>query len=653
MIERWLKKLQDRRAGIAAKPVPPAGPDPQSAARNAELLQQGNAALAAGDLAAAAERYRAAITAAPRNPAGHLNLGYVLLELGDPAQAQASLQEAASLGEGADALYMLGQTQAAQGQWDAARASYREALSLRPDFGFAWRDLAVAWEHLGDLPTALDAYERAVRHAPELLDAVAACARLQIGAGRFADALATARRWATAEPREWAAPFIEGQALHALKREDEALAALDRAGALAPGNAAVLHTRGNVLFALGRFEEARICYTQARAAAPEWIEPQVNLGVVLDRMACYEEALTCFREVLARQPDHKLALYHLPILLVSLGRVPEALEAVARARALHPHDADMEWHYAFTHLLAGRMQEGWPAYEARWKAASTGAALSRHLFAQPLWTGQPLAGKTLLLYPEQGLGDILQFIRFVPVLESRGARVLVWVPSSLQSLVATVSSEALVSSRLEDLPQGDFQCPIMSVPLALGTTLDTLPSSVPYLHSNADLRRQWADKLGERRGPRVGVVWSGNAAQQNDRHRSMPLSTFAGIAVPGCEYFALQNVVRPQDQAAMQAWSDLRFFGDELQTFEDTAALASQMDLVVSVCTSGAHLAGALGLPLWVLLAYRADWRWLLDREDSPWYPTARLYRQSTSGDWPSVISRIRADLSALGKSRV
>lgn len=609
------------------------------------MLQEGNAALGTGDLQRATELYRAAIALAPRDPAGHVNLGYVLLEQGDAVGAEAALAEAVSLGGPADAHYLLGRAHAAQEQWDQARKSYREAVVLQPDFGFAWHALGIAWEHLGDAATALDAHGRAYRHAPELVDALGACARLEFDLGRHEQAAASARRWAQANPGEWAAQFIEGQALHALGRHGEALEALERALALAADNPAVLHIQGNILFALGRLEEAESSYARALAQMPDWIEPRMNRAVVLDRLARHEDAFVCLEQVLERKPDHALAHYLRPIVLMSLGRVPDALASVSRARTLHPQDADVEWHYAFAHLLAGRMRDGWPAYEARWRARSTGAKLT-NAFRQPLWTGQPLQGKTLLVHPEQGLGDVLQFIRFVPALVERGAKVLVWVPRSLEELVATVSPQVDVSGQLESLPSFDYQCPIMSLPLALGIALDDLPGPVPYLHADPLRAREWADRLGERRGLRVGVVWSGNAAQQNDHHRSIPLAAFSKIATPGCEFVALQNVVRPEDQPAFDAWKELRFFGTELRTFADTAALAMQMDLVVSVCTSGAHLAGALGLPLWVLLSYRADWRWLLDREDSPWYPTARLFRQSASRRWEAVIERTREALA-------
>ncbi|NML42687.1 tetratricopeptide repeat protein [Ramlibacter sp. G-1-2-2] len=636
-------RLLGRNTPPVPAPTPTPTPTPESQAAH---LQAGNAALAAGDLAAAGKHYRAAVRQAPGDAMAHLNLGYVLLEQGQLDVARDSLEKAVALGGGADAHYLLGQAHAARGDWAEARASHRRAVDARADFGFAWKDLGVACEQLGDAPAALDAYERASRHAPDLVDALGGRARMLLQLGRHADALQSARAWSERAPEDWSAHFVHAQALQALGHDAEALPVLDRAQQLAPGHAYVAYTRANGLFRLQRFAEAAEAYAQAVAAAPEWADAWANHAVALDRLKRYDEAIASLDRALGLEPAHRNALYMRSMLLLYAQREPEALASLERLKAAYPGDARVEWDYGFGHLLAGRMQEGWPAFEARWRTADIGVALQRHPFREPLWTGQPLRGKSILLYPEQGYGDVLQFIRFVPALEQAGARVLVWVPEPLVGLVATVSPNCVVGSKLEALPPFDFQCPIMSLPLALGTTLETLPAAVPYLHADAQRRSAWAGQLGPRRGLRVGVVWSGNPAQKNDHNRSMPLAQFRGLAVPGVEFVSLLNVVQPRDQAALREWRELRHFGEDLKTFSDSAALAAEMDLVITVCTSGAHLAGALGLPTWVLLAQRADWRWLLHREDSPWYPSARLFRQDGTGDWAPVIARVREELA-------
>lgn len=532
-----------------------------------------------------------------------------------------------------------------QGQFAAARDSLWQAIALGAPGGDAHGLLGLANEQLNEPKPALEAYQRALERAPTLVDALAGQARTLQALDRDEEAVQAARAWARQADADWAPHFIEAQSLQALGRDADALPALDRALQRAPGQHFALRALGNSLFRLGRYEEAAAAYEQAGRHAPGWADPWANRAAALDRLHRYDEALASADAALARDPKHRHALYLRGVVLISLHREAEAMETFARVRAAYPGDAKAEWDHAFGLLLAGRMAEGWPAFEARWRTTDVGAALKRHPFREPPWTGQPLQGRTLLLYPEQGYGDFIQFARFIPQLEEAGARVLVWVPPPLAALIATASPRCTVASRLEDLPPFDYQCPIMSVTLGLGTTLETLPAQVPYLAADPALRRVWAGRLGAKRGLRVGIAWAGNPAQKNDHNRSIPLEQFAQLAVPGCEFVSLLNNVPPRDEEALRGWPGLRHFGADMKTFADAAALAAEMDLVISVCTSSAHLAGALGLPAWVLLCHRADWRWLLRREDSPWYPTARLFRQDGDCDWTPVLARVREEL--------
>lgn len=642
-----MKALLGRWFGGGRAPAPVAAATPPATDAADQHLRAGNAAIASGDAAAAQRHFEAAVAAAPGNAIPHLNLGFVLLETGRAAAARASLQQAVALGGGADASYLLGRSHAVLEDLAAACESFEQAIAAREDFGFAWRDLGMARERLGQAEAALAAYQRARLVAPDLADAVAGAARVLLQLGRHAEAVDCAQQWCAASPDDWSAHFTQGQALLAVEQSAPALAELDVAASLAPDQAVVHYVRGNCLFKLARFEEAAQAYGLASAAAPGWPQPWMNCATALDRLGRFDEAIAWTDKTLAQEPGNGAAIKMRAMLLLSAHRAQEALDTLERARGAHPGDANLEWAYAFGHHLAGDMDKAWPAFEARWRAGDIGVDLKKHPFPGTQWTGQPLSGKTLLLYPEQGYGDILQFIRFVPELERRGARVLLWLPGPLVELASSVSSGCVVRRHLEELPAFDFHCPLMSVPHGLRTTLATLPAAVPYLQVDAGRRREWAERLGPRRGLRVGVVWSGNPAQKNDPNRSIPLELFSGIAVPGCEFFSLLNAVRPSDESALRAWTGLRHYGDDIRTFADSAALAAEMDLVISVCTSGAHLAGALGLPLWVLLCFRADWRWLLDRDDSPWYPTARLFRQDGSRDWRPVIARVRAELVA------
>jgi Glycosyltransferase family 9 (heptosyltransferase) len=272
----------------------------------------------------------------------------------------------------------------------------------------------------------------------------------------------------------------------------------------------------------------------------------------------------------------------------------------------------------------------------------------RRNFAQPLWLGSnDVAGKTILLHGEQGFGDVIQFCRYVPLVAERAARVILEVPDSLHELVGTLSGSAQIVSRGEPLPQFDLHCPPLSLPLAFKTRLASIPSAIPYLRATPSAVRSWSARLGPRKHFSVGLVWSGRPDHKNDHNRSLKLSTLLPLLDCDASFISLQREVRPGDTAALKDRTDLLHFGDELNNFSDTAALISNLDLVISVDTSVAHLAGALGKPVWILLPYVPDWRWLLDREDTPWYPTARLFRQNHIRSWDDVITRVHDSLTA------
>lgn len=574
---------------------------------------EGNAALERGDLEEAERCYRAAAAADPRDPLAHLNLGFVLLER-DPAAATEPLQQAIALRAPGDdfvheAHYLLGRARALLGQQEAALAEFAQATRLRPGF-------APACE--------------------------AGLALLQ-AQGRGAEAVTWAEAWAAADANP-ASLLALAQALHRQRRNAEALAPIEAVLAAHPGHAQALEGRANVLLALDRPRDALADFDALAAAGARSAHLLSNRASALHRCGDLQEALRTVDAALALDGEHRDALYNRARILLDLHRLPEAEATSSRALALQPDDADLRWNRAIIRLVGGDYEHGWHDYEARWKAAAAGRG-DRADAGVPWWTGaEDLDGRRILVHREQGLGDTIQFVRYVSLLQDRGARVVLNVSPALQPLLqAALPGCELVSAGAITRP--DFQCMLMSLPLAFRTTLATVPASVPYLHSRPELRATWAERLGPRRGPRVGVVWSGGAAFGNDARRSIPLERFRAIDVPGVEFISLQKEVRDSDQAAMKAWPALGHHGESLHSFADTAALAEQVDVVVSVDTSVAHLAGALGRPLWVLLPHAPDWRWMLGREDSPWYPTARLFRQSVAGDWDGVLARVRAAL--------
>jgi hypothetical protein len=327
-----------------------------------------------------------------------------------------------------------------------------------------------------------------------------------------------------------------------------------------------------------------------------------------------------------------------------LGRVEDALGDLDRALDLAPGYAEAQWNKSTLLLLLGRYAEGWPLFESRWKTRLLRPAFRS--FGQPLWLGQPSAAASILLHAEQGYGDTIQFLRYAPLLTARGMQVMLELPPALIPLASGLRPGVAAYRPGEAPATFDCHCPLMSLPLACGTRLDSIPDSTPYLFPDAEREARWRELLGPRARLRIGIAWSGSPAHPQDRWRSIPLHVLAPLLELDHEYHVLQAEVRAEDRAALAVWPDLRRHG--LHDFADTAALIGEMDLVISADTAAAHLAGALGKPLWLLLPHVPDYRWLLGREDSPWYPTARLFRQDAHRDWNSVIARVRLALGRL-----
>jgi len=364
-------------------------------------------------------------------------------------------------------------------------------------------------------------------------------------------------------------------------------------------------------------------------------------------MASYEQAL-------AHDPTMVQALVNRASLLAMRGQHEAALEGYARAREVQPDSADAHWNEALSRLASGDYASGWRQHEWRWRTNAM-RALER-VYPQPLWLGEtPLAGRTILLHGEQGYGDMLQFCRYAPLvaaLAGPGANVVLEVPIHLARLLRTMPGPQLVIPQTEAPPAFDVHCPLLSLPLALGTTLETIPAVVPYLFADPDQERAWRIRLAALPGLRVGLVWGGNprpddpVATAIDPRRSIALARLAPLgAVPGVSFVSLQKGDRATEAKAPPPGMVLHDWTDELWDFADTAALIAGLDLVISVDTSVVHLAGALGKPVWVLNRYDACWRWLHGRTDSPWYPTARLFGQPSYGDWDSVIAEVAAAL--------
>jgi len=505
---------------------------------------------------------------------------------------------------------------------------------------------ALARHQAGDGAGAETLYRAVLAARPRHAGALGLMGALSLQRGQYAKALTWLEASLAAEPGQPPALNNRGYALNKLGRHAEALAAFDAALALSPDYAEAHNNRGNALRDLERHAEALAAYERAIALKPDFAEAINNRGNCLQKLKRHAEALAHYERVIALKPD--LALGHLNrgTALTDLGRLDEAEAAYDRAIALNPAYADALWAKGMLRLLRGDYATGWRLYHWRWQRPESGSPSPA--MTQRLWLGETSpAGRTLLLHAEQGFGDTIQFARYARLAQAAGARVVMVVQPELKALMAELDPPCELLLPGEAVPAFDLFCPLMSLPLAFKTTLDTVPAQVPYLRAPADRAAGWRQRLGARTRPRVGLVWSGRPTHRNDAHRSIGLDVLRAVLDCGAEFHALQVALREEDRAALARDRRIAVHAQALRDFADTAALTAEMDLIISVDTAVAHLAGALGKPVWILLPFAPDFRWLLGREDSPWYPTARLFRQPRPDSWPEVIARVAENLTA------
>ena len=518
-----------------------------------------------------------------------------------------------------DYLTSLGTTLANQGRHDEALKVFDKAVQLKPDDADLWRNLGNVLVDVERPTDAILSFQHALKLNPRHWDAANKAGRLLCQSERFEEALACFNLCDELRPNEFQTLFWRALALHGLKRLEEALADNRRAHALDPANPDVCCNIGNVLGSLGR----------------------------------NEEALSWFDRSLELQPNSAATLTNRAVALAELRRLDEAFAAYHQARTIDPCHAAAEWNLALLEMLTGNFEAGWAGREARWKIP----ALSLHYpkFSKPMWLGkEPIDGKTILINIDEGLGDTIQFARYVPLVAELGARVILVVQDALYPLLSELPGVAqCLPLSTGERPAYEMYCPVSSLPLAFATTLETIPSATPYLPAPAESRVQaWEDRLGAHDRLRVGLVWSGNPKHNNDHNRSIPLRMLTRILDVDASFVSLQKDPRPDDKATLLQRAEIVDLTTDLTDFAETAALVSCLDLVITVDTSIAHLAGALGLPTWILLPYMPDYRWLLDRDDSPWYPTVRLFRQTATREYPSVLERVRTGLRAMVSAR-
>ncbi|CAO3406803.1 tetratricopeptide repeat protein [Azospirillum largimobile] len=546
--------------------------------------------------------------------------------------------------EYADAMQLLGVLAAQTGRGEEAVRRLRLAAALRPESAGGWSNLAGAEQSAGAVERAVRLYGRALRLMPELADAHASRSGALRRLGRSDAALAAAGQALALAPDH--ADALANRAAAFLSQGDSQVAErCARRSLCLNGRSAVAHaTLAAALAAQRRWKEAEGTARDSLAVDRDTGEAWEVLGAVLAKLGRFAESLDAFAHAERLRPGPSLWAAR-GTALIAMAQPAEAAAAFERALAERLQDAGLHWNLGFARLMAGDYVGGWP--ELEWRRHDDRAEPPWRRFSQPAWRGEALEGRTILLYAEQGLGDTLQFLRYVPLVAARGGRVVLEVQPSLLPLAAGVEGPAQVIARGDPLPPFDLECPLMSLPRAFGTVVDEVPATVPYLKADPARVAVWRGRLAPADGLRVGLVWAGNPRFPGDDQRSPRLASLRGLFdVPGCRFYGLQMGPGREDLAGAALPDRFTDLGPEICDFADTAAILANLDLVISSCTGPAHLAGALGVPLWVALPFSADWRWMTGRDDSPWYPTARLFRQPAPGDWRSVAGRMAAELA-------
>lgn len=542
----------------------------------------------------------------------------------------------------ADALNLLGAILLAKGDAEGAIALTRRASAAAPEDVAPYVNLGNALQAAGRLDEAAEAFERASSLSPVTAEAGANLASVLNALGRHREAAAAARRALAVQPAMAVAYVNLGNALLALDDADGAVAAYTAGLERTLGSAACHYNLGNALARRRDHEAALGHFRRAVEIAPARAEHHYNLANAALALEGYDEAIAAFRRAIAIESGYTDAHNNLGSALQSRGRLGESITSFRRAVALQPDRADAHWNLALALLQDGAFEEGWREYEWRWR--NPDFTTPARDFGKPLWDGRPLDGKTILLYAEQGMGDTLQFVRYVPEVVALGGRVVVECQPPLVRLVETVAGIDHAVAGGDPLPDFQVHAPLLSLPRILGTTLESVPDRVPYLSAPHPGPIGIAgDALN------VGFAWAGSSSRRNDARRSVAPGRFRPLfGVPGVEFFSLQVGARAGEIDTIADAPNVHPLPMQVSDFAATAAIVDALDLVISVDTAVVHLAGALAKPVWVLLPYARPYLWLTDRADSPWYPRARLFAQSRPGDWEPVFEEAAAALAKL-----
>ena len=582
-----------------------------------------------GKFEEAIDCYRLAIKLKPDDAEVYKNLGTVLRKKGELDEAIVNYRKATVLNpDDAKAHNNLGATLQMSGKLDEAIESHRQAIRLRPDYAMAYGNLGVALKEHGKFDEAITSYRQALSLKPDYAEA-----HNNLGAA-----------------------FKEQGKL------DEAIASYKHAITLKQDYAEAYYNLANALKIHGKTDEAIKSYKQAITLKQDYTDAYVNLGIIFQEQGKFDDVIACYRQAISLKPDYAEAHNNLGGALQEQGKLNEAIASFDRAIAIKPDYAEAHTNRSFTLLLTENFEQGWSEYEWRLRAKNRSA----HTFQQPGWDGSPLNGKSILVHAEQGLGDTIQFVRYLPMVRARGGYVIFKCQPDLLRLLRNYKGFDEIIEQIptnESAVQFDVHIPLLSLPGIFGTRLNTIPSDTPYIPVNSNLVSQWKLKLGNNDDYKIGIVWAGNPKHKGDRKRSCSLADFAPLAdIPGLTFYSLQKGTVSVEAFNPPENMKLINLEGELNDFADTAAVITNLDVVISVDTAVAHLAGAIGKTVWTLLPFAPDWRWLQNRDDSPWYPRPRqnaiglanglagragmrLFRQTRPNDWGGVFEQVKKAL--------
>ncbi len=605
----------------------------------------------AGQLNEAETLYRQILERDPHNIDSLHLLGLISFQRGDPDTAITLIGKAIAKNDKVAALhYNIANAYISTGKASEAQKHYERALALEPAYAEAANNLGYVLLKQNEPEKAAAYFNKALKINPNYAEAHNNLGLVLKDLGKMEEALASFEKALTLKPDYLFARNNLALTLRNLERPDEALKHYEQVLTQRPDYVEARNNLANALRDLGRLSEAKQQLECAIALKPDYAEAHSNLGNVYKDLGKHEEAIKHYERATVLKPDFATAYYNIGTIHQEAGRHKEAMEFYNVTLALDKNYGDALWNQSLLYLLNGDFEKGWKQYERRWLKKEIG----NHGFTAPLWDGKILDGKTILLHCEQGLGDSLQFVRYVPMVSEFGGRVILYCPPALARIFRSVHGVDLIVPEGQPVPEHDCRAPLMSLPLIFNTTLETIPADVPYLKAPDDQILRWEEKLKPFKGLKVGLLWAGNPRKFHadsyavDRRRSMSLDQFAPLAgIPNVHYFSLQKGEPEVQLKNPPSGLNIINFMNEIQDFADTAALIENLDLVIGVDTSVIHMAGALAKPTWVLSRFDGCWRWLLDRDDSPWYPTLRLFRQTQAGDWESVVEKVRGELLA------